>query len=191
MVENRHYPSSSTSLPSPVIHSGFIHVKHKAMNEKPCEAERRRGEGGERISCYQGNRHHGNHLINELVMNPSSMALVKSCCSNYRSFIHAVLAGAAQRSPGALTDRREQAACWIQGRRARAWERAPALLRASSPGPGARRAHGIQSIPQPPCQRAARLAPCHRHGQHHKQSADCRSPCYAFSLQKMILEINK
>lgn len=44
VVENRHYPSSSTSLPSPVIHSGFIHVKHKAMNEKPCEAERRRGK---------------------------------------------------------------------------------------------------------------------------------------------------
>lgn len=40
---------SSTSLPSPVIPSGFIHVKHKDMNEKPCEAERRRGKEGQRI----------------------------------------------------------------------------------------------------------------------------------------------
>lgn len=77
-----HYLSSSTSLPSRVIPSGFIHVKHKDMNEKPREAERRRGKGGERISCYQGNRHHGNYLINELVMNPSNMTLVKSCRSN-------------------------------------------------------------------------------------------------------------
>lgn len=110
VVENRHYLSSSTSLPNPVIPSGFIHVKHKDMNEKPCEAERRRGKGGERISCYQGNRHHGNYLINELVMNPSNMALVKSCCSNYQGFIHAVLAGAAQEKPTSC-DRREQAGC--------------------------------------------------------------------------------
>lgn len=82
-------------LPSPVIPSGFIHVKHKDMNEKPCEAERRREKGWERISCCQGNRHHGNDLINELAMNPSNMVVVKSCRSNYPSFIHAVQPGAA------------------------------------------------------------------------------------------------
>lgn len=83
VVENRHYLSSSTSLPSPVIPSGFIHVKHKAMNEKRCEAERRRrGKEGERISRYQGNRRHGNYLINEPAMNPSNMVLVKSRRSN-------------------------------------------------------------------------------------------------------------
>lgn len=120
MVENRHPLSSSTSLPRPVIPSGFIHVKRKDMNEKPCEAERRRGKGGERISCCQGNRHHGNYLINELVMNPSNMVLVKSCCSNYQSFIHAGLAGAAQaarRSLRALTDGSKEPAESMAGER--------------------------------------------------------------------------
>lgn len=78
------------------------------MNEKPREAERR-GKGGERISCYQGNRHHGNHLINELVMNPSNMVLVKSCRSNYQGFIHAVLAGL-RGAAYALADGSEQPA---------------------------------------------------------------------------------
>lgn len=64
------------------------------MNEKCCEVERRRGKGGERILCYQGNHHHGNYLINELLLNPTNMVLVKSCCSNYQSFIHPALAGA-------------------------------------------------------------------------------------------------
>lgn len=117
---NGHHLSSSTSFPSPVIPSGFIHVKHEIMNEKPCEEGRRRGKGGERISCYQGNRHHGNHLINELLLNPTNMVLVKSCCSNYQSFIHPVLAGAAQaarRSLWALTDGREQLAEWMEGER--------------------------------------------------------------------------
>lgn len=90
------------------------------MNEKFCQVERMRGKGGERISFYQSNCHHGNYLINELLMNPTNMVLVKSCCSNYQSFIHPILVGAARaawRSLRALTDWREQLAESMEGER--------------------------------------------------------------------------
>ena len=144
------------------------------MNEKPCEVERRRGKGGERISCYQGNRHHGNYLINELLMNPTNMALVKSCCSNYQSFIHPVLAGAARAawsSLQALTDGREQLAESMER------ERVPGsvLHYSSEPAPRAlkQRPHAVQSIFHPHTAKGQPSWPrATGTGSIHKQSAE-------------------
>ena len=147
-----------------MIPSGFIHVNHKNMNEKPCEVERRRGKGGERISCYQGNSRHGNYLINELLMNPTNMVLVKSCCNNYQSFIHSVLAGAAWaawRSLRALTDGREQLA--------ESMKESACLGVCSITPPSQLPGHSSTEtacrpihLTVPHCQRATQLASCHR-----------------------------
>lgn len=69
-------------------------------------------------------------------MSPSNTVLVKSCCSNHKIFIHAVLPAAAQvaqRSLGALTDGNKQPAESMEG------EHVPGsvLQRFSKPAPQA------------------------------------------------------
>lgn len=119
-------------------------------------------------------------------MNPTNMVLVKSCCSNYQSFIHPVLAS---------SDRREKTACWIHGRRTRAWERAPLLLRASSLGTRACRPHAVQSILQSHTAKGQPSWPPATHWHRQHSQAVCKAssppPCYAFNLQKMKRKVSK
>lgn len=149
----------------------------------------------ERISCYHSNRHHDNYLINEPLMNPTNMVLVKSCCSNYQSFIHPVLAGAAWaawRSLWAVTDGREQLAEWMAGKRVPGSRSIGPPSQLPWHSSTATVCHPIH-LTLPHRHRVTQLAPCHRHRQH--SQAVCRvsspPPCYAFSLQKATQKIKK